>query len=132
MTQAKVQPPKAVTLVKKKTANNSLELLDSVTNAVVVALGEHRAQGAVMAGTILLQPTGIPPPAITFECPALHAFPSPARLQTLRRQFVRLYADKAEYADGLALAAHAEPERFVAQLFTSWLQETLTSSKIHS
>lgn len=133
ITQAKVQPPKAVTLVRKKTTNNSLELLDSVTQAVLGAISEYRAQGGAMCGNIPLSlPQPIPPPPIVFACPPLNTFPSPARLQTLRRQFVRVYAGKAEYADGLALTSQAEPERYIAQMFTAWLQETLTSNNIHS
>ena len=132
ITQAKVQPPKAVTLVRKKTTNNSLELLDTVTQAVLGAISEYRAQGGAMCGSISLSlPQFIPPPPIVFTCPPLNTFPSPARLQTLRRQFVRVYAGKAEYADSLALTSQPEPERHIAQMFTAWLQETLTSNKIH-
>ena len=54
ITQAKVQPPKAVTLVRKKTTNNSLELLDTVTQAVLGAISEYRAQGGAMCGSISL------------------------------------------------------------------------------
>jgi len=57
------------------------------------------------------------------------AFPSPARLQNMRRQFVRIYASKAEYAEGLALTSHDAPERHIAQLFVAWLQECIASNK---
>jgi len=110
-----------------------LERLDTITQSVLSALTEYRANGGALTGSIPLQLTPtIPPPPIMFECPSLHMFPSPARLQTLRRQFVRVYTSKAEIADSLNLTAQAEPERFIAQLFTSWLQEALSSNKLHS
>ncbi|KAL4402693.1 Kti12, chromatin associated [Malassezia pachydermatis] len=134
MTQGDVQPPKAVTAIRKKTTNNSLEMLDTVTQLVLTALSEYRAQGGVCEGRILLpMPSSIPPPPIVLTLPAMSTFPSPARLQTLRRQFVRVYASKAEYAENTALTSESSPERHIAELFTQWLQEALSSAtKIHT
>lgn len=119
---------------RKKTTNNSLEMLDTVTQLVLTALSEYRAQGGVCEGRILLpMPSSIPPPPIVLTLPAMSTFPSPARLQTLRRQFVRVYASKAEYAENTALTSESSPERHIAELFTQWLQEALSSAtKIHT
>ncbi|WFC95101.1 kti12, chromatin associated [Malassezia brasiliensis] len=121
VTQAEVQAPKVVTAQRHATSNNSLELLDGVTQRVVAALQEQRAN--TPQGTVQLAVAGLAPVSLTL--PAGRAFPTPARLQTLRRQFVRVYASKSEFQD-LGLA-HAAPEQQVAQLFAAWLQETLAS-----
>ncbi|WFD19094.1 kti12, chromatin associated [Malassezia caprae] len=130
LTQSNVQPPKSVTLVRKKTANNGLELLDTATHAVLNSLNEQRTLGTPMAGRVLLPlPANFASPPLALDVPAVSAFPSPARLQTMRRQFVRIYASKAEYAEGLALTSDDAPERHIAQLFVVWLQECIASNK---
>lgn len=83
-----------------------------------------------MTGRVYLPlPTDFASPPLPLDVPAVAAFPSPARLQTLRRQFVRIYASKAEYAEGLALTSNEAPERHIAQLFVAWLQECIASNK---
>ena len=104
------------------TCNNSLELLDGMTQQVLGALAAHRATGASDATVPLVIPS-LGPPAIMLTIPLHKPFPAPARLQTLRRQFVRRYASKAE-SGKLALGS-AAPEREIATLFVAWLQETL-------
>ena len=121
VTQAEVQAPKAVTAQRHATSNNSLELLDGVTQRVTAAVQEQRAN--TPQGTVQLAVAGLAPVPLTL--PAGRAFPTPARLQTLRRQFVRVYASKSEF-QALGLT-HAAPEQHVAQLFAAWLQETLAS-----
>ncbi|WFD47746.1 kti12, chromatin associated [Malassezia furfur] len=121
VTQAEVQAPKAVTAQRHATSNNSLELLDGVTQRVTAAVQEQRAN--TPQGTVQLAVAGLAPVPLTL--PAGRAFPTPARLQTLRQQFVRVYASKSEFQD-LGLT-HAAPEQHVAQLFAAWLQETLAS-----
>ncbi|SHO77303.1 Similar to S.cerevisiae protein KTI12 (Protein that plays a role in modification of tRNA wobble nucleosides) [Malassezia sympodialis ATCC 42132] len=130
LTQSAVQPPKSVTLVRKKTANNYLELLDNTTHAVLNSLAEQRTLGTPMAGRVYLPlPAYMASAPLVLDVPPLSAFPSPARLQTMRRQFVRIYASKAEQGDGLPLASHEAPERHIAQLFVAWLQECIASNK---
>lgn len=115
VTQSEVQAPKAVTLQRHTTANNSMELLDTVTQKVLGALQEQRAQAA--QGPVTLAVPGVAP--VAFSLPPGRGVPTPARLQTLRRQFVRVYASKAEL-QGLAMTEH-----HVATLFAGWLQESL-------
>lgn len=138
LTQSEVKPPKAVTLVvrvlwltqRKKTANNGLELLDTATHAVLQAIAEQRSLGTPWAGRIYLAlPSSFALPPLPLDVSTSSSFPSPARLQTMRRQFVRIYASKAEYADGLALTSHEAPEGHIAQLFVAWLQEGIASGK---
>lgn len=83
-----------------------------------------------MAGRVYLPlPAYMASAPLVLDVPPLSAFPSPARLQTMRRQFVRIYASKAEQGDGLPLASHEAPERHIAQLFVAWLQECIASNK---
>lgn len=133
VTTGDVQPPKAVTLVvgqgtdsqRKTTANNSLELLDAVTQSVVSCIRDARAQGQTWDQGLTLSPPDLPGPVLTLA--PTPAAPTPARLQMLRRQFVRVYASKAEYANDLALTKEASPQRHLAELFLAWLNEALAS-----
>ncbi|WFD43193.1 kti12, chromatin associated [Malassezia psittaci] len=118
-TQAEVKAPKAVTAQRHSTSNNSMELLDRITQQVVAALLEQRSFAD--QGSIPIALNGLTPLQLTV-LPG-RPFPTPARLQTLRRQFVRLYANKSELQD-VGLSNNA-PEQKVAQLFTAWLQEAL-------
>ncbi|PKI84431.1 hypothetical protein MVES_001811 [Malassezia vespertilionis] len=120
LTQGNAQAPKGVTAPTRRTTNNSMELLDTVTQQVIAALLAQRSMGTE-SGTFPLLLAAMPP--VSFTMPPGRTFPTPARLQTLRRQFVRIYASKAE-SDGLALTGNdARPN--LAKLFAGWLQEAL-------
>lgn len=116
LTQAKAPPPVAVTAPRHMTVDNSLELVDRVTHRVVGALNDAREFAD--ANTIRLAMPDFPPPAI--EVTLGKPLPPPARLQTMRRQFVRIYADKAPDA-----SAHSSRERQIARAFADWLSGSL-------
>ncbi|WFD37047.1 kti12, chromatin associated [Malassezia cuniculi] len=117
LTQAKAPAPVAVTAPRHMTADNHLEVVDRVTHQVVGALNDAR-EFAGNGKITLAMPPGFPPPAI--EISLDKALPPPARLQTLRRQFVRLYADKAP--DATSAAAR---EWQIARTFADWLSGSL-------
>lgn len=130
LTTGAVQPPKGVTQPRQHTANNSLELLDTVTQAVVVALQQQRESALAGERLVLRLAPPLSPPPVEVALSAGRAFPAPGRLQTLRRQFVRLYASKAESAADLARvcggsAQEGGVEHRVARMFAAWLSETL-------
>lgn len=113
---------------RRASANNSLEILENVTQDVLSAVAQRRELDPDTRGRLQL-PMG----AVYSTAPLYVTFsrdrppPSQARLQMLRRQFVRVYASKAEVAD-LALAKPATDENVearVARLFTGWLEEAL-------
>lgn len=130
VTTSAVQPPKGVTQPRQHTANNSLELLDTVTQAVVASLQQQRETALAGERLVLLLPAPLSPPPVEIELSTGRAFPAPGRLQTLRRQFVRLYASKAESAADIARvcggsAQGGDVEHHVARMFAAWLSETL-------
>ncbi|WFD31026.1 kti12, chromatin associated [Malassezia sp. CBS 17886] len=127
--QGGVKAPKAVTTAPRTSVDNSLELLDTVTQEVLAALAEHRAVAgdALGARIRLILPRFSQRVELAF--PASCTLPTPARLQSLRRQFVRIYASKAGTTAHLALGGGDERAgaQRIAQLFADWLQEALAA-----
>ena len=118
LTQGQAPAPVAVTAPRHMTADNSLEVVDRVTHQVVSALNdarEYAGGGSVRLG----MPPGFPPPPI--EVSLGGSLPPPARLQMMRRQFVRIYAGQAPDA----ATDEAAREGQIARAFADWLSGSL-------